>query len=203
MLTRLIFFFFLFSIVSCTEKRITIGIQPYEKIEKYILDSMVVSLEKLYGCDVFILPDESIPDFAFTKIRFPRYRADSLLIHLDRIKPDTIDYLIGITNRDISTTKRNKSGEIKEPVSKYIDFGIFGLGHINGSVCVVSTYRLNHANRQLFIERMKKVTAHEIGHTMGLRHCPDKSCLMQDAAETIKTIDKATMHLCNACKDQL
>ena len=45
-------------------------------------------------------------------IKSPRYRADSILRILKREKPDSIDYLIGILNKDISTTKRDRKGNI-------------------------------------------------------------------------------------------
>lgn len=53
------------------------------------------------------------------------------------------------------------------------------------------------------MERLKKVTMHELGHNLGLPHCPNKHCFMQDAAETIKTIDGVELNLCEECRDQL
>ena len=54
-----------------------------------------------------------------------RYRADSLIRYLGRFgSADTI--LIGLTNKDISTTK----GQIR-------DWGIMGLGYCPGTSCVV------------------------------------------------------------------
>jgi archaemetzincin len=38
---------------------------------------------------------------------------------------------------------------------------------------------------------------------LGLPHCPTKGCIMQDANETIVTIDEEVLELCNDCKEKL
>lgn len=120
-----------------------------------------------------------------------------------RIKPDTVSHILGLTKVDISVTKYGDDGEIKAPEHKYKDWGIFGLGFRPGASCVVSNYRLKHSNKQKYIDRLKKVTLHELGHNLGLPHCPDKHCFMRDAAETIKTIDAVELNLCNLCFNKI
>jgi len=95
-----------------------------------------------------------------------RYRADSLIRYLGRSATgDTI--VIGLTNKDISTTKGNIQ-----------DWGIMGLGDNPGRACVVSTFRLSASDRD---GQLYKVAVHELGHTMGLQHCKDTTCYMRDA----------------------
>ena len=89
---------------------------------------------------------------------------------------------------------------IKKPSYKYADWGIFGLGFMPGKSCIVSTFRLKEKN---FRSRFIKICCHELGHNFGLPHCSDKSCIMQDAAETIKTIDNVKLNLCNSCKKKI
>jgi archaemetzincin len=105
--------------------------------------------------------------------------------------------------RDVSTTKRDESGEIKSPKEKYADWGVFGLGYRPGPSCIISTYRIAHKSRSVFMERLKKVAIHEVGHNLGLDHCKTNDCVMQDAAETIKTIDRSAMQLCVNCKSKI
>ena len=50
--------------------------------------------------------------------------------------------------------------------------------------------------------RMQKIAIHEIGHNLGLQHCADTTCVMQDAVESIKTIDRSTQTYCPACKQK-
>jgi len=112
------------------------------------------------------------------------------------------DFIIGLTDKDISTTKYSNTSTktIKEPTYKYADWGIFGLGFMPGKSCIVSTFRLKEKN---FRSRFIKICCHELGHNFGLPHCSDKSCIMQDAAETIKTIDNVKLNLCNSCKKKI
>ena len=58
---------------------------------------------------------------------------------------------------------------------------------------------LENKNRKIFFERIKKVCVHELGHNFGLPHCPTITCVMEDAKETIKTIDNEELRLCEKC----
>lgn len=188
-------------ILGCSENEKTkIGIQPFDKFNASLIDTIVQSIKDVYGFDVIVLPDQPLPENTFVSIKSPRYRADSLILYLKKTKPDTIDYIIGLTNKDISTAKKDRFGRIKKPENKYNDWGIFGLGYRPGPSCVVSTYRLNSKDKKLFITRLKKVSVHEIGHNLGLKHCKSLNCVMRDAEETIKTIDNVTLTLCDKCK---
>ncbi|WP_052467096.1 matrixin family metalloprotease [Psychroserpens damuponensis] len=194
----------LLSIVfSCSKRTIKIGIQPYGDIDTTILSSISEILKTSYQADVYILDKTELPKTAFTNIKSPRYRADSLLIDLKSHIPDSIDYILGITSKDISTTKRITDGSIKKPESKYQDWGIFGLGYKPGQSCVVSTFRIKHVKTSLFKSRLQKIAVHEIGHNLGLDHCDTKKCVMQDAVESINTVDLANFKLCNRCLDKI
>ena len=141
----------------------------------------------------------SLPKSAFVHIKSPRYRADTLLKYLEKIRiAESADFAFGITAQDISTTKRDADGNIKKPASKYRDWGIMGLAYRPGKTAIVSTYRLkqNHAE---FYNRLQKVCIHEFGHNLGLRHCADKNCVMTDAAESVRTIDHCQPALCTEC----
>jgi len=95
--------------------------------------------------------------------------------------------LLGLTSKDISTTKGNTK-----------DFGIMGLGFCPGTACVVSTYRLRGKNR---MEKFRKVTLHELAHTEGLSHCPDPHCYMRDAKG--KDYLDEEIDFCEGCKKKL
>lgn len=200
---QIIIYLILILIVSCSSDPIRVGIQPYDNFDSKLVDSVYKSLKESYDFDFVILPKRAIPKRAFVNIKSPRYRADSLLLDLRRNINDSLDYILGLTNRDISTTKRNRDGEIKEPKFKYSDWGIFGLGYRPGPTCVVSIYRLKNNNSSLFMSRLKKVCTHELGHNLGLKHCPNYKCVMMDAAETIKTIDLVNFELCNDCLEEI
>ncbi|MCH7945816.1 MAG: hypothetical protein IIC73_07365, partial [Armatimonadetes bacterium] len=96
----------------------------------------------------------------------------------------------GLTAMDISTTK-----------GEYEDWGVFGLGRVNGSSAVVSTFRLNRdgVSEEQFQERLYKVVVHEYGHTVGLPHCTESDvCPMQDKRGKVKTVDDSNSFLCDS-----
>lgn len=178
----------------------TIGIQPFGNFDKKLAENVSAEIGGAYGVKTVMMPAIDLPDEAFTTIRRPRYRADKLIAYLRAHKPDTLYTVLGLTDKDISVTKRNADGSIKKPENVYIDYGIFGLGYQPGGACVVSTFRYSNVEKQLFLSRFFKIAKHEIGHNLGLPHCPHPTCIMQDAAETIKTIDRSGEFLCDGCK---
>lgn len=186
-----------------TDRTIKVGLQPFNNFDQALTDSISSSLSKTYGVTIYILKSKNIPKEAFVNIKSPRYRADKLIALLKDHKPDSLDYILGMTREDISFTKK-EAGKIKEPISKYEDWGIFGLGYRPGPTCIISTFRLKDKGTKVLMERLKKVAIHELGHNMGLDHCRDsKNCVMKDAAESIKTIDLADPELCTLCKRQI
>ena len=196
---RILWWLMLLWLVSCTSSEIKIGLRPYNEFSSSLTDTLVKSLQNTYNATVIILPERQLPVKAFVEIKTPRYRADSLLVDLKVSMPENLDYILGLTHADISTTKRDKTGKILKPVSKYTDWGVFGLGYRPGPSSVVSTYRLQSPDYAVFISRFKKVCIHEVGHNLGLKHCPTPGCVMMDAVEKIQTVDSAGYELCEKC----
>jgi archaemetzincin len=207
----LLFILILFSCESensyfTNSKKQTIGIQPLGSVNKAWLNEVRDSMESTYKRTVYILPEIDLPKSAFVKIKSSRYRADSIIRILKRNKPDSLDFIIGITEKDISTTKyENQSkGIVKKPERKYSDWGIFGLGFVLGPTCIISTFRLKKGVSESQVrERLRKVVKHEFGHNLGLPHCKDKNCLMTDGVESIKTVDYEKEDLCKKCWNEI
>jgi archaemetzincin len=178
-------------------------IVPIGAVPEAMVDSVQHFLAAAYGVSPQQITAVALPKNAFVNLKSPRYRADSLLVYLKQIrKAQQADFAFGLTAEDISTTKRDAEGEIKKPEAKYADWGIMGLAYRPGKEAVVSTFRLNIAHPN-FYARLKKVSVHEFGHNLGLPHCPDKRCVMTDAAESIKTIDGCAANLCQKCRKSL
>lgn len=58
---------------------------------------------------------------------------------------------------------------------------LYGYAKMGGQVAVVSTFRIrpeNGLSPDLLLERTVKEVLHELGHTMGLVHCPAPWCAM-------------------------
>lgn len=162
---------------------------PDTKIPFIIADN----IENFFGFKTLIMKTSEMPSIAWYTPR-SRYRADTLLDYLIRVKPDSCQYIMGITDKDISCTN-----------GPYEDWGIFGYGYMPGPSCVVSTFRLarNAHSDEHFHERVIKVALHELGHNLGLPHCPTPGCLMQDAEGTIVTVDNEKIELCDKCRKLL
>ncbi|CAG5079602.1 archaemetzincin [Parvicella tangerina] len=181
-------------------------VQPFEGMDNALVDTVLTTFQEVYGVKAYAKSAIAIPSYSFVDIKSPRYRADSLIRFLrDSIYPQhaNVDHILGLIDEDISTTKYSnfKKKEVKSPSSKYQDWGIYGLGFCPGKTAIVSTHRLKKGtSKENFILRLKKVSCHELGHNFGLPHCPNTNCIMQDAAETIKTIDNVALQLCEACR---
>lgn len=161
-----------------------IDIQPYDGINEELAKHIYKELSKVHS-NVALLPVISLPERAYYKPR-NRYRADTL-IFLQRKSAKPGHVIVGLTNKDISTTD-----------GKVPDWGVMGLGYQPGQACVVSTYRLSKSNIK---EQFFKVAIHELGHTQGLNHCSDITCLMTDAKGKNNT--NKEKGFCEKCKNCL
>lgn len=180
-------------------KEAVIGIQPFGKIKELYVNEVKDALTQFYGLQTEIIASVELPEQCRSSYARSRYRADSLLNWMHPNVDAKYDYVIGLTDVDITATKD------KEPLWKYKDWGIFGLGACPGRTCVVSVFRLGArgADEKLKIERLRKIALHEVGHTFGLPHCPNTGCFMADAVETIVTVDSEKEELCEDCRTQI
>jgi archaemetzincin len=173
--------------------RPTIYIQPLgAELPDESVRFVFASLGAFYDLDVQMLPRALLPDWALNQTR-KRYRAEKLLDLLEQLIPRGGYRILGLTGVDISTTK----GSIA-------DWGILGLASIDGRVCIISSFRTGRLARNAEHARIRlgKTAVHEIGHTLGLPHCPTRGCLMEDAQGTVITTDRE-YDLCDACRAEL
>lgn len=179
--------------IHTDKQSITIGLYPLSSFDSVYLAPLKAEVEHFYGYQVVIMQGSELPKSAYYSPR-NRYRADSLLDYLLQVRPVSIDYLVGLTEKDISCTNGN-----------YPDWGVFGLGFLPGKSCVISTFRLRKGvtSENHFRERLSKVVLHELGHNFGLDHCQNKNCFMHDAEGTIKSVDREQKNLCSDCKQNL
>jgi archaemetzincin len=149
------------------------------------------ALLAFYAVRVQVAPEIGLPRTAYYAAR-GRYRAEKLLAHVGGMHPSA-HRVMGLTAADISTTK-----------GRVADWGVLGLASIDGKACVLSAFRCrrsarNHAHA---VERLGKTAVHELGHTFGLEHCPEKGCLLEDGKGTVATTDGET-DLCGGCRKKL
>jgi archaemetzincin len=178
---------------GATAPRRTLYLQPLgDELPAADVALVKRALEVMIGLSVMVLPRAPIPAAAWYPPR-RRHRADKLLDFLDgRLPPDGMR-ILGLTGTDISTTK----GDV-------FDWGVLGLGRIDGSSSVISRFRCAKKSRGAAHarERLAKVAVHETGHTLGLEHCPTRGCLMEDAEGRVATCDRE-YDFCARCRKLL
>lgn len=111
------------------------------------------------------------------------YILDSVLI---KRKPKAAVILMGITERDL----------FPKPEWNYV----FGLASYQNGVGVTSMYRfadgnLSESNFSQSLERLIKISSHEIGHMFGISHCLNANCVMNETNNLTET----DAHFARAC----
>jgi archaemetzincin len=147
------------------------------------------ALEAVFSEPVEVLANVELPKHAYYAPR-SRYRAEKLLDFLRPRLPDGGRRIAGITAVDISTTK-----------PPHDDWGILGLATLDGSACVLSTFRCRRRAKSVAQAQVRfaKTAVHELGHTFGLEHCPHRGCLMEDGGGSVLTTDRER-DLCASCR---
>lgn len=166
-----------------------VALGPFPAAE---LDAVVAALGAALPVEVVRGERLALPKAAWYPPR-KRYRADTLLDFLEaRAQPG--ERILGVTAVDISTTK-----------GAHRDWGVFGLAQLGGPAGVISRFRLKRKARDAAHVRARVATTavHEVGHTLGLDHCVEARCVMQDAEGRITNTDESTGRLGPQCAAQL
>ena len=171
----------------------TVALAPLGDFPPSFLAAIEAGLHAELGVSVMRLPPSPLPRAAWYPPR-RRYRAERLIAFLRPMVRAPATRVLGVTQADISTTAHGVH-----------DWGVLGLGDLGGLGCVISTFRcrMNSPSEAQTHFRMVTTCIHEIGHTLGLEHCPDTACLMTDARGLVRNVDRTTGHLCARCRSRL
>jgi len=84
---------------------------------------------------------------------------------------------------------------------------VFGEAQLDGRAALASLFRLREEfyglppNDELTFDRLEKEVVHELGHTMGLRHCQDWRCVMA-SSHGVERVDVKSADFCDSCRAQ-
>lgn len=178
---------------SAAPRRPLIVLQP---LGSKLGDRQILAVRRaivaFYDVDVQIARRRALPNSAYYPPR-KRHRADKLLDWLEPQVPKGARLVLALTASDISTTKL-----------PYKDWGVLGLATLDGKVSIISLFRCRRRARSArhALVRLMKVAVHEVGHNLGLDHCPHRGCLMEDARGSVLTTDRER-DLCSTCRRKL
>ncbi len=128
--------------------------------------------------------ERPIPAAAFNSQR-RQYRADAFLT-IAHGQPG--DRVLVVTNCDLYADNLNF---------------VLGLADSPGKGAVISLLRLRWgADEQIFLRRMLKEAVHELGHTFGLPHCSNPSCVMA-FSNSLADTDRKEPNRCERCESKL
>jgi len=170
-----------------------VEIVPLEITDEDLLRRLASEITRVLPFECRIADFRRLPDGALDTTRH-QYHATRILEHLDASGQSSFRQL-GVTAVDLFT-----------PILRYV----FGEAMLPGRAALVSTYRLGIApirddrprDRSVFISRVIKEGIHELGHTFGLTHCDDPSCVMTASLDMAR-IDAKSTQLCYYCKIML
>ena len=170
-----------------------IAVQPLGEVPPEQVRAVAAHLESTFAVRVAVLPSEALPASAWYAPR-SRYRGERILERLEQATPARFTKVIGVMARDLSVTKGHTQ-----------DWGVLGVAGLRRRAGVVSTHRLgrSHASSRTVTRRLERVAAHELGHTFGVSHCPERRCIMSDARGTIASVDGSSGTFCARCRSRL
>jgi archaemetzincin len=165
-----------------------ISLVPVGRVERGHLESLAEGLASRLGVACWIRPDGPDGEFAYNPVR-GQYHATEILKRLLQDPPAESWRILGVTDADLYI-----------PILTFV----FGEAQLGDAGALVSTHRLHPEfygmpkDPVLLRGRLLKEALHELGHTFGLRHCPDYLCVMS-ASHAVERIDLKQAVFCRAC----
>ena len=166
----------------------SVQIVPIGKIEPALLDYLSMALPEGIGGTCEVLGRSIDPRDAFDPRR-RQFHSTRILSLLAALPAEPGTRTLGVADVDLFI-----------PILTFV----FGEAQLGGQAAVISAARLRQGfyglpeDGALFYERCSKEGLHELGHTLGLTHCPSYDCVMH-YSNSIEDVDLKGAAWCRGC----
>ena len=168
---------------------LAIRLVPVGTLPPPLLGFLQEGLNRELGATVRVTANLSLPVPADEDRR--QYPGEPFIATLAAARAPEDGIILGVTNVDLFMPGLNF---------------VFGLADPGSRVAIISLARLypefygQPRNPQLFKDRALKEAIHEIGHILGLGHCPNPACIMH-FSNTLADTDRKGPGFCPACNN--
>ncbi|MCS7385390.1 MAG: archaemetzincin family Zn-dependent metalloprotease [archaeon GB-1867-005] len=176
-------------------RKIKILVQPIGNVDEKSINRLIDDLNskiEFFSASPSNL-QFSIPPEAYNPLRKQYYSPVILRKLCEKLMDEPFNRILGVADIDLYVEGLNF---------------IFGEAQFKGKCAIITLYRLKpefygeERNDELLYERALKEAVHEIGHTLGLNHCPNKICVMH-FSNSIWDTDIKSYKYCKSCKNKL
>ena len=169
-----------------------ITLVPIGSVPADLLSWLADQLTKVLGTNVALGEEIPLPVAGYEPHR-RQHLGDALLTALRTVSCPTSERLLGLTDVDCYAPGLNF---------------IFGQATLRGREALVALPRLRQSfyglpeDPVVFHQRTLKEAVHELGHTWGLSHCPDRHCVMR-FSNRLQDTDFKGIDSCPRCRGRL
>jgi archaemetzincin len=169
-----------------------IVISPIGAMDPAIPAKISQAIQQVFGFKTENISLFDNAEFAYNPLR-DQYLSTLILEKLTELAPPQSLKIMALCEIDLFV-----------PILTYV----YGEAQLSGKSCIVSLYRLKNQEAPITIQteafntRAVKEAIHELGHTFGLRHCPDHACLMH-YCRSIEDVDRKSDQFCRYCRIML
>ena len=164
---------------------------PIGPVDEDVLSVVGEGLATALGREWDVTDPLPHPAYAYHKRR-QQYLSDAILSQLRQMALPAAR-LLGLVDLDLYTPGLNF---------------VFGQASMGGREALIALPRLRQSfydlpdDKALFHERAVKEAVHELGHTYGLAHCPDATCVMH-FSNSLPDTDFKGKEFCAVCRAAL